>query len=135
MCSSDLARALHHFGEVQRVNQAVKILQENSADAMKNLGKLMNATHRSLRDFYEVSTPDVNHLISIINEDENVFGARIIGGGFGGNVLVLTTADNVDALVDHVQKKYYAPQLRDGMLEGAIMISTPGDGVSELTIL
>ena len=129
------ARALHHFGEVQRVNQAVKILQENSADAMKNLGKLMNATHRSLRDFYEVSTPDVNHLISIINEDENVFGARIIGGGFGGNVLVLTTADNVDALVDHVQKKYYAPQLRDGMLEGAIMISTPGDGVSELTIL
>ena len=128
------ARALHHFGEVQRVNQAVKILQENSAAAMKNLGELMSATHRSLRDLYEVCTPDVNHLISISNEDENVFGSRIIGGGFGGNVLVLTTADNVDALIDHVQKKYYAPQQRNGMNEGAIMISTSGDGVSELTI-
>jgi galactokinase len=128
------ARALHHFGEVQRVKQAVKILQENPADAMKKLGELMSATHRSLRNLYGVCTPDVNELISIINEDENVFGARIIGGGFGGNVLVLTTANNVDELIDHVQKKYYEPQLRDGMLEGAIMISTPGDGVSELTI-
>jgi galactokinase len=127
-------RALHHFGEVQRVNQAVEILNQNPRDAMKNLGELMNQTHRSLRDLYEVSTPDVNHLISIINEDQNVFGARLIGGGFGGNVLALTTADNVEALITHVQNKYYAPQQRDGMLEGAIMISTPGDGVSALTI-
>ena len=128
------SRAWHHFGEVQRVNQAVEILQNNSTDAMQKLGELMNATHRSLRDLYEVSTPDVNHLISIINEDSNVFGARIIGGGFGGNVLALTTADNVEALVKRVQNKYYAPQQRDAVAEGAIMISTPGNGVSELTI-
>ena len=128
------SRAWHHFGEVERVNQAVEILQKNSADAMQKLGELMNQTHRSLRDLYEVCTPDVNQLISIINEDSNVFGARIIGGGFGGNVLVLTTADNVEALIERVQNKYYAPQRRNGMLEGAIMISTPGDGVSELTI-
>jgi galactokinase len=128
------SRAWHHFGEVERVNQAVEILQKNPTDAMQKLGGLMNASHRSLRDLYEVSTPDVNHLISIINEDSNVFGARIIGGGFGGNVLALTTADNVEPLVAHVQNKYYAPQQRDAAAEGAIMISTPGDGVSELTI-
>ncbi len=128
------SRALHHLGETQRVNQAVEILQNNSSDAMQKLGQLMNATHDSLRDLYEVSTPDVNHLISIINEDSNVYGARLIGGGFGGNVLTLTTADKVEPLIAHVQNKYYAPQQRNGRSEGSIMISTPGEGVSELTI-
>ncbi len=128
------SRALHHFGEVQRVERAVKILRENSPGAMQKLGELITATQRSLRDLYEVSTPDVNRLIETINEDSNVYGARLIGGGFGGNVLALTKAANVEALIEHVQNKYYAPQQRDGLTEGAVMISTPGEGVSELTI-
>lgn len=127
-------RALHHLGEVKRISQAVTYLK-NSNDAhssMRFLGELLNATHESLRDLYEISTPLVNQLHEILMQDTNVLGARLIGGGFGGNVLALTTEDHVESLLQHVQAKFYAPQNRDAVAEGAIMVSTPGNGVSRL---
>jgi len=74
----------------------------------------------------------VERLVEIICSDPNVFGARLMGGGFGGNVLVLTTSDNSSSLVDRVQSQYYKPQGRNGVAEGSVMISTPGDGLSDL---
>jgi galactokinase len=58
----------------------------------------------------------------------------LIGGGFGGNVLALTTANNVAALLARVQNEYYAPQQRDGMREGAVLVSTPGARLSEIKV-
>ena len=51
-----------------------------------------------------------------------------------GNVLALTTAENVPLLVDRVQREFYQPQKRDGVREGAVMVSTPGDGLSAIEI-
>src|SRR5262249_47933159 len=90
-------RALHHAGEVARVETAAKILIAGTLQpdkVMRELGRLISESHASLRDLYEVSTPEVERLIEIVNADSHVYGARLMGGGFGGNVLALTTAEN-----------------------------------------
>ncbi|HZS06356.1 MAG TPA: galactokinase family protein [Blastocatellia bacterium] len=132
-------RALHHVGEVRRVAVAVEMLRETANEAvspvasealMRRIGELLDESNSSLRDLYEVSTPEVNRLIEIIRSDPQVYGARLMGGGFGGNVLALTTADNVRKLIGLVQSEFYGPRGRDGLREGAVMVSTPGDGLS-----
>lgn len=131
------ARALYHLGEVWRVNEAVAVLREsrmNEENAMRQLGKLLNQTHAALRDLYEVSTAQVEQLVEILNSDSGVYGARLMGGGFGGNVLALTTVGNVSRLIDRVQREFYMPQNRDGVGEASIMVSTPGDGVTEIQL-
>lgn len=133
-------RALHHAGEVRRVALAVNALREMDDrrlrvhDGMRQLGELITESHDSLRDLYEVSTPEVERIIELVRADEQVYGARLMGGGFGGNVLVLTTARNVSSLVGRVHAGYYRPQGRDGVREGSVMISTPGDGLSEIAL-
>lgn len=132
-------RALHHTGEVKRVSQAVDLLrshdgEQQSEDVMHAFGKLLNQSHASLRDLYDVSTTGIEQLIGILQASESVLGARLMGGGFGGNVLALVTNDNLASLIDHVQAEFYAPQNRDGVGEGAVMISTPGDGLSAVEL-
>ena len=97
---------------------------------MRRLGALINASHDSLRDDYEVSTPEVEALMNVLRDDANVYGARLMGGGFGGNVLALTTASHVAQLIEHAQSSYYSPRRRDGLSEGAVMVSTAGDSLS-----
>jgi len=132
------ARALHHSGEVQRVARATHTLDSLTSDntfaAMQTIGKLLDESHASLRDLYEVSIPEVEELIGIIREDAHVLGARLMGGGFGGNVLALTTREHSDSLVERVQKEYYAPRNRDGVREGSVMVSTPGAGLSDVDL-
>lgn len=132
-------RALHHLGETWRVEEAASTLLSITRDGyieegMRMVGDLINQSHASLRDLYEVSTTQVEKLIEIVRSDSHVYGARLMGGGFGGNVLALTTAENVAALIDRVQAAYYQPQNRDADGEGAIMISTPGDGLSAVEL-
>src|SRR5689334_15986191 len=81
------ARALHHSGEVQRVARATRTLDSlepaGTFAGMQKLGKLLDESHASLRDRYEVSIAEVEELIGIIREDSHVLGARLMGGGFG----------------------------------------------------
>lgn len=140
------ARGLHHLREMRRVVTATRILdnasqQQSGADvqeqidsAMRSLGRLLDESHESLRDLYGVSTPEVERLVEIIRSDPNVYGAHLMGGGFGGNVLALANEENVPALIQRVQAAYYEPQNRQGVREGSVMISTPGDGLAPLNI-
>ncbi len=135
-------RALHHLGEVRRVARATRILEtiqsgstsETRLDAMQQLGKLIDESHASLRDLYGVSTSEVEQLIAVIRSDPKVLGARLMGGGFGGNILALTTSEHSDSLIQRVQKRYYDPQQRNGVGEGSVMISTPGAGLAHLDL-
>jgi galactokinase len=132
-----LDRARHHAGEVERVAKAVGILTDISHRpdaAIRELGHLLSESHASLRDLYEVSTPEVERLIEILAADPQVYGARLMGGGFGGNVLALTTDENARPLINRVQNEYYEPRGRDGAGEGSVMISTPGDGLRSLEL-
>jgi len=131
------ARMRHHQDEAGRVETAVNLLfQTNTRDdeKMRELGDWINYSHRSLRRFYGVSTPKVERLVKIITADPQVYGARLMGGGFGGNVLALTTAENTQALIDRVQNEFYGPRGRDGVGEGSVMVSTPGNGLELLNL-
>jgi galactokinase len=78
-------RAEHVVGENERVRTAVTAL---STGDLPLLGELLNASHRSLRDLYEVSTPAVERTVERLRA-AGAAGARIVGGGFGGSVLGL----------------------------------------------
>jgi galactokinase/CTP:molybdopterin cytidylyltransferase MocA len=127
-------RALHHLREVKRVAFATHTLDslqtDNTLAAMEKIGKLLDESHESLRDLYEVSVPEVEELIRIIRDDAHVLGARLMGGGFGGNVLALTTREHTQSLIQKVQEHYYALRDRDGVGEGSVMVSTPGPGLA-----
>jgi galactokinase len=101
---------------------------------MRELGHLLSDSHASLRDLYEVSTPVVERLVDIIAADPRVYGARLMGGGFGGNVLALTTDENAQTLIDRIQSEFYGPNGRDGTGEGLVMVSTPGDGLRRIDL-
>jgi galactokinase/NDP-sugar pyrophosphorylase family protein len=136
------SRALHHLGEVRRVTlatQTLESLQDRDATAarlstMQTIGKLLDESHASLRDLYEVSVPEVDELRKIIHQDSHVLGARVMGGGFGGNVLALTTRKHSQDLINRVQGYYYAPRVRDGVGEGSVIVSTPGRGLDHVDL-
>jgi galactokinase len=78
-------RAAHVLGENKRVREAVAALH---ADDLAAIGELLDASHASLRDCYEVSTPAVEAAVESLRQ-AGAAGARVIGGGFGGSVLGL----------------------------------------------
>jgi len=82
-------RACHVLTENRRVAQAVAALHRQDPD---QLGALLDASHVSLRDFYEVSTPRVQAAVARMHS-AGALGARIVGGGFGGHVLGLLPGD------------------------------------------
>jgi galactokinase len=78
-------RVRHVIGENERVDAAVAALRR---DDLAELGRLLDASHASLRDDYEVSVPEVERAVAACKE-AGALGARIMGGGFGGSVLAL----------------------------------------------
>jgi galactokinase len=78
-------RVRHVITENERVDDAVAALADGD---LQTLGELLNASHASLRDDYEVSVPEVERTVQVC-KDAGALGARIMGGGFGGSVLAL----------------------------------------------
>ncbi len=78
-------RVRHVITENERVEQTAAALSEHE---LERVGELLNASHASLRDDYEVSTPAVERTVKRLRE-AGALGARIVGGGFGGHVLGL----------------------------------------------
>ena len=85
------SRALHVIGENERVRQTVAALHDVDAP---RVGELLDASHASLRDRFEVSTPAVEATVGLLRRAGAV-GTRLIGGGFGGHVLGLLPTDAV----------------------------------------
>jgi galactokinase len=79
-------RVLHVLDENERVDRAVAALHD---DDMPELGRLLDASHASLRDQYDASTDAVERTVRALKEDAGAAGARMMGGGFGGHVLAL----------------------------------------------
>lgn len=77
-------RARHVVSENARVLEAVACLRTGD---LERLGELLDASHASLRDDFEVSVPAVDRLVEIAQRDPDVFGARMTGGGFGGAIV------------------------------------------------
>src|SRR5439155_1417124 len=101
-------RVRHVLSENARVRAAVTALR---AANMGQLGELLRASHRSLRDDYEVSTAELDRLVAIADDDPDVLGARLVGGGFGGSVLALTTAGHARDAGGRIVTRYGAGDL------------------------
>jgi len=82
-------RARHVITEDDRVLKAVEAMR---ADDLPTLGDLFYASHASMRDDFEVSTPEIDLLVDLARSDPDVVGARLTGGGFGGAVVILARA-------------------------------------------
>ena len=96
-------RAKHAVYENQRAIKAVAALAENDVETF---GKLMNASHVSLRDDYEVSCEEIDILVDLAWATDGVVGSRITGGGFGGCTVSIVKNDAVDNFVETIGAKY-----------------------------
>jgi galactokinase len=80
-------RARHVIDEIGRVEQAVAALRAGNLPAV---GRLLLASHRSSRTWFENSSPELDFLVELLEPEKGVYGARLTGGGFGGAVMALT---------------------------------------------
>jgi galactokinase len=98
-------RARHVVTENARVLQAVEALRGGELD---RLGNLFIASHASMREDYEVSTPEVDLLVELACAQPEVFGARLTGGGFGGAVIALAQQGHARRVGQRVSDAYAA---------------------------
>lgn len=96
-------RAKHAVYENQRAIKAVQALRDNN---IEEFGRLMNASHVSLRDDYEVSCEEIDILVDLAWKTPGVIGSRITGGGFGGCTVSIVENDGVDGFIETIGKKY-----------------------------
>ncbi|HYN87696.1 MAG TPA: galactokinase [Ardenticatenaceae bacterium] len=96
-------RARHVVEENVRVLAAVDAIRRGD---MVELGQLINASHQSLRDLYEVSVPELDLLVEIARGVEGCYGARLTGAGFGGSTIALTTVEAAPAIAAAIEAQY-----------------------------
>lgn len=123
--STVLKRATHVIKENDRVNQASKAL---NAGELKEFGRLMYASHQSLKDLYEVTGKELDTVVEFCTSYEQVIGARMTGAGFGGCAIALLKKGKEDDFEKRLTEYYtervgYAP---------TIYISEIGNGASEI---
>ena len=119
-----LKRCRHVITEDARVIEAAAALERGD---LHGFGKLMAESHRSLRDDYEVSCPELDAMVELAVQVQGVYGARMTGGGFGGCTINLVDADSVAQFKRIVAPGYeqvtgFAPE---------IFACSTTDGVSE----
>jgi galactokinase len=96
-------RARHIVTENHRVLEAVKVLE---AGDLERFGELMNASHVSLRDDYEVSSKELDVLVEVAWKQPGVLGARMTGAGFGGCTVNLVRQEAAEAFAEAVRRGY-----------------------------
>jgi len=100
-------RTRHVVSEIDRVRQAVAAITRHE---LAGLGQMINASHRSLRDDFAVSHPDVDRLVTILQAAlGEQGGARMTGGGFGGAVLAVMHRNALDRVCAEVRSSYRPP--------------------------
>ncbi len=120
-----IKRARHAVYENARTIQAVSALR---ADNLERFGALMNQSHVSLRDDYEVSCPEIDFLTSKAWEIPGVIGSRITGGGFGGctvSIIEESAIPEYERIITEAYEKEYG-------LTPLFYVVSPGEGVHEI---
>ncbi|MCZ7570115.1 MAG: galactokinase [Ardenticatenaceae bacterium] len=96
-------RARHVVEENARVLAAAAAIRRGD---MVELGRLINASHASLRDLFEVSLPELDLLVEIARSVPGCYGARLTGAGFGGSTIALTTAEAAPVVASAIESDY-----------------------------
>ena len=96
-------RCRHVVSENERVLRAADAFR---AGNLEHIGRYMAESHRSLRDDYEVSCPELDTMVEIANQQPGLVGARMTGGGFGGCTVNLVRDDAVEQFRNSVSREY-----------------------------
>ncbi len=120
-----LQRAKHAVYENQRTIDAVTALK---AGDIERFGKLMNQSHISLRDDYDVSCEEIDILVDLAWKIPGVLGSRITGGGFGGCTVSIVKNESIDTFIETIGKTY----LEKVGHEAEFYTVDIGDGASRL---
>lgn len=118
-------RGFHAVTEMKRVLDAVDALKKNN---FIRLGELLNQSHRSLRDDYTVSCPELNLAVDTAIA-QGALGARMVGGGFGGSAIALMKTDQVKQCESAISRAFS----RAGYKPPRFFTSLPSDGAHVIT--
>ena len=120
-------RARHVIAEDERVLATVAALQDGD---LHKVGALMDASHASLRDLYEVSSVELDVMVELLRAQPGCYGARLTGAGFGGCAVALMDAGAVEAAIPAVAEAYRA---RTG-LTPALYVTRAAAGASVMHV-
>ncbi|AGK55761.1 galactokinase [Bacillus sp. 1NLA3E] len=120
-------RARHAVTENERTLKAVKELKHGNLEAF---GKLMNESHLSLRDDYEVTGIELDTLVEAAWKQPGVLGARMTGAGFGGCAVAIVEQSEIAQFIEQVAEIY---QTKIGY-DATFYVASIGDGVKELNV-
>lgn len=118
-------RARHVITEDQRTLAAAEAMTQGDA---ARLGQLMNESHISLRDDFEVSNDALNEIVALSQAQPGCFGARMTGAGFGGCAVALVADEQVESFVKNVMSQYQ----RETQAEPAVYVTEATQGASRL---
>lgn len=122
-----LRRFRHVVTEAERVSRAEAALRQGD---LAGFGALLHASHSSLRDDYEVSTPELDQLVEIA-ERAGAAGARLTGAGFGGCILAATSVERAEAVLEALRREYYEPRgVRQ--TDEVLFVAVPSEGATVL---
>lgn len=105
MPSTIYRRARHVVSENERVHNFSHAMRNND---LLMMGQLIDASHASLRDDFEVSSPELNLIVELAQKQPECLGARMMGAGFGGCALALLKTGHVDPFSEKVFHPYYS---------------------------
>lgn len=120
------ARARHVISENERVLQGAEALKRGD---VQTFGALMNESHRSLRDDYEVSVPELDILVEAAQRVDGCYGSRLTGAGFGGCTVSLVESSAVPRFTKEVAAAYRQATGRDA----TVYVCRAVDGVGRAT--
>ena len=125
-----LKRARHVLSETERVIRAANMLEAGRLDEM---GVLMNASHQSLADDFECSTQRLDALVECAHCG-GALGARLTGAGFGGSIVALCDVSSADAVIESIDRGYYAKHYPGAPPENwrAVLHAGPGASVIDM---
>lgn len=121
-----MRRFRHVVTEAERVRKAEEAM---AAYDLRGFGRLMKASHASLRDDFEVSTPELDELVELATR-AGAAGARLTGAGLGGCVVALCPQERVDKVLKRLKNRFYDCQEYEGPIEDQLFVATPSGGAA-----
>ena len=121
-------RAKHVVTENDRTQRAKAALKKGD---WVQFGELMNESHKSMRDDYNVSCKEIDILVELAQSFDGVYGSRLTGGGFGGCTVTLVKRSQVELLCEYLGKEY---KLRTNGKQCDCFLSCPAAGSREIVV-
>jgi galactokinase len=118
-------RCRHVITENKRTLEAAKILKAND---LAEFRRLMNFSHESMRDDFEISCAEIDLLVETAQSLDGVLGSRMTGGGFGGSTVSLVKTANLSEFTDKICRKYEA----ETGIQPAIYVTKAEEGACEI---